>query len=641
MSGLKRGTIIVECDPHMKSRFYRILPFMEGLVINFEEDEDCIQIQYELDNQSIDNLVAVLNKQDKREFRLISHVDEFPQYGTKGYDLARDISNILNNDEDPEDGGRSEREAFGFNDQEKGNLGSIGSKPNQNQNSNDDKQKLAGNSNSKGLKSKSSSFYPPNDPRSFAQDPPGNRPSPQTQQQQPPSQKYTAPMYNQGSVPYRVEDFDQIFEDDDPYPIRPNPTAQGPNHHQMMMNQPHMQRGVNQNMNPNLNPGPKGMNQPNPSGGGLNNSGGGSIGSGQMYNQPPQGRYPKGAPQTAPMNPGNYTGQPTQGKAAREGPIGKAGHSPVHPGPHDHGYYGSGGNFDDPQAKAGKLGRAGQKGAPPPPRGYADYGAYQEDEGMANYNEYGPSSRTGHPNPGPGPQGYPPARGTPAAPQHYSQYPRDEYDPRQGYDPNMRPQAPYPGNPPPRGPIGPAYPGGRTAPPAQPGPQQRYPQQPQYAEDDYYEDGGIVYDDEYNNQVPQPAMGGPKGNEEFYEDYNEYGEYEEYGNQYPPQNPPQAPKPNDYSLYTNPIPAPSVLGSNSIPEPFTVEGSINAQMFDRKPGFDWSRKKVHTRERLKLSMQKNKVNEKSGKKVGKCDIGRWEREEEFRGKGCKPKRGAE
>ena len=510
MSGLKRGTIIVECDHNMKNRFYKILPFTEGLQINFEDDDDCIQIQYELDNQDIETLVSVLNQQDKKEFRLISHVDEFPQFNNKEYDLARDISRILNLDDDNGEAAPQGRDGSYPLHQEQGpsNLGTIGSRPI------DDRQKP--NSNSKGLKSKSSSFYPPNDPRSSMQED-QSRGNPAMAQQN----GEQAGLYNQvkKSVPYRVDDFDQIFEDDEPnYP----PRQPGPNP-QMMMNPNLLQRGVNPNMNPNMNPGAKpqaglglpqqGMNMMGHAG-----MGAGPIGSGQMYGQPNQpgaaGRYGKVPPQPAagmPLGPAYPPGkQPRDPQTGR--PV-----QPAQPGQPDHGYYPPGpigAGYEDPQAKNPKAARiGGAKGAPA--RAYPEYGGYQEDEGMLNYQEYPPAPGPRGAQMNPQMPGYPPARGAAANnPQHYGQYAREDYaDPRLGYgDMNAGMMNPNPQNPNLRGPIGAPYPNVRNPQPVQqPAPQQRYPPQQQYGEEEYYEGEEEQYDEYGMLQQPMPGNVAQRG----------------------------------------------------------------------------------------------------------------------------------
>ena len=64
-----------------------------------------------------------------------------------------------------------------------------------------------------------------------------------------------------------------------------------------------------------------------------------------------------------------------------------------------------------------------------------------------------------------------------------------------------------------------------------------------------------------------------------------------------------------------------------VQEPFTVEGSINSQIFDKKPGFDRTRKKIHNREKLRASLAKDKTkagpgqaqpDSKNGKKNNKA-----------------------
>lgn len=64
----------------------------------------------------------------------------------------------------------------------------------------------------------------------------------------------------------------------------------------------------------------------------------------------------------------------------------------------------------------------------------------------------------------------------------------------------------------------------------------------------------------------------------------------------------------DYSVY-------GASTQTGIQEPFTVEGSINPQSFDKKPGFDKSRKKIHTRERIRQTLLRNKGAEGKKKKV--------------------------
>lgn len=575
MSGLKKGTITVECGPGMKNSFFRRLPFSEGLHIEIGEEDDTIQIQYELDNQGIETLVNFLNKQDKKEFWMTSHSQD-DQHKDYDQDLARDISKILAYDDDGDD---IIHPSQGKGDLQGQNLGSIG-KPL------DDGKKngLAGNA--KGLKSKSSSFYPPTDPRSNLQDdqygrgggPIGSAPMPKQ-----PANHMLVPTTN--SVQYRVDDFDQLFQSDDEtgggyYPRGPMGMAG-----QGMMN-PNMSRVANPNMNPNLNPNMRGQgNLPM----GHHGMGPGQMGPGgnQMY--PPQ-NLPASGP--ARKNPGPMPGgvgmnpnYPQQKPAAsqRMPPGGMQGMQGQ-----EMGFYG---NFEDPQAKPQKSLRSGAKGVASAQRGYNEYGGYAEDD-MQGYN----NMDYGRGNAGPMVGGYSQHNRMGNNPQGgYGQYKDEFQEPRGGFNDPMgqgiRNQgAAGAGMRPGMGAVGR---GGQMA--------NRYPM-----EDDVY------YEDEYNDMDMMGQMGNPIGQQRgmgYDQGYDEYGNpvSQGYGRN-------QGNIRNDYNSQYDAIPPqphvvppqqPMGMGS-LVQEPFTVEGSINSQTFDRKPGFDRNRKKVHTRERLRASLQKNK-----------------------------------
>lgn len=583
MSVYKKGTITVECGPDMKNVFYQRLPFTNGLQINFDDEDDIIQIQYELDNQDIETLVSFLNKQDKKDFRLTCHSQD-DQHKDKDYDLARDISKILAADDDGDDimpSGKREGPV--------GNVGSIG-KPL------DDSKKNQGASNSKGLKSKSSSFYPPNDPRSNGgDDQAGRGPIGGYPGQKPTGGVVGGGMgmgmfYPGNTVKVNVDDFDQIFQDEDDsmnYPPQNRP-MQGGMPGNMMMNS-NMPRTGNPNMNPNFNPN---MGAPSGMGGGM---GPGPVrpNPAQMYpgqNMPANAPRFKGGPMTGGMgmNP-NFQAQKVPGNQRLQ----PGGIQPMQN--QDPNFYGAG--FDDtqqqmPPVKAQKGNRGGkavaQRG------GYADYGNYAEDEGYGNM-EYGGGN--------PASMGYQ-KPGRMANPQHapYDQYQGDEYGEPAGYnDPmagNMRGQ---PDMGPVRGGMAPM--GGRGGQMAG-----RYPM-----------NGGDYYEEDYEEPVNTMGRGqagvqrGAHGAMGYDQEYDEYGDPVQ--GVYPPT---QGGYHNDYQPhYGNALPHQPVAGGMAqqpgmggmgaiVQEPFTVEGSINSQTFDRKPGFDRSRKKVHTRERLRANLQKNK-----------------------------------
>jgi hypothetical protein len=583
MSGLKKGTITVECGPGMKNSFFRRLPFSEGLHIEIGEEDDTIQIQYELDNQGIETLVNFLNRQDKKEFWMTSHSQD-DQHKDYDQDLARDISKILAYDDDGDD---IIHPSQGKGDLQAQNLGSIG-KPL------DDGKKNSGPSNAKGLKSKSSSFYPPTDPRSNLQDDQygrGGGPIGTNSMPKQPANHLLVPASN--SVQYRVDDFDQLFQSDDEAGGAYYPRGQMGMGGQGMVN-PNMSRVANPNMNPNLNPNMRG--QPNlPMG--HHGMAPGQMGPGgnQMY--PPQ-NMPAGPvrknqgpmPGGMGMNPNFPQQKPAAGQ--RMPPGGIQGQ--------DMGFYG---NFEDPQAKGQKGMRSGNKGAVAGQRGYNDYGGYAEDDlqGYGNM-DYGRAA------PGPMAGAYPPQHGGRMgnAPQGtYGQY-KDEYqDPRAGF---AEPMGPGLRNQPTAGAgVRPGMgAGGRGAQMAN-----RYPVE----EEGYYEE-------DYNEmdmpaQMANPPMGQHRGMgyEQGYDEYGNPTTGQSYGRnqgnmrgEYNPQYDGLPPQPQA-------VPQPHMAMGSLVQEPFTVEGSINSQTFDRKPGFDRNRKKVHTRERLRASLQKNKqTDQKSLKK---------------------------
>jgi len=579
MSVYKKGTITVECGPNMKNVFYQRLPFTNGLQINFDDEDDIIQIQYELDNQDIETLVNFLNKQDKKDFRLTCHSQD-DQHKDKDYDLARDISKILAADDEGDD-----IIPTGKRDGPSANVGSIG-KPL------DETKKNQGASNSKGLKSKSSSFYPPNDPRSANQDDQGARGPiggyPAQKQQQQGGGGGMGMFYPGGNnMKVNVDDFDQIFGDD------PDDEINYPQNRQMqggMMMNPNMPRGANPNMNPNFNP-----NMGNPGGMGM---GPGPVGPnpGQMYPgqsmQGTAGRF-KGGPMGSGMGMNPNFQAPQKGPGAQRMHAG--GMPPIQN--QDPNFYGGG--FDEPQPPmaGGKnaKGNRGGKGGAIQRGGYNDYGNYAEDEGYGNmdYGRSNPGAMGGYQKPGRGPN-----------PQHggYDQYQGDEYgDPNAGYNDQMG------GNIRGQSGMGPSGRGGMGAMGGRGGQMGgRYPAA-----------GGEYYEEDYEDPMNMGGqMGGPRGAHSgmgYDQEYDEYGDPIQggyganqggYHNEYQPQYgniPPQQTANGGMGLQQG------MGGMGAIvQEPFTVEGSINSQTFDRKPGFDRSRKKVHTRERLRANLQKNK-----------------------------------
>lgn len=134
--------------------------------------------------------------------------------------------------------------------------------------------------------------------------------------------------------------------------------------------------------------------------------------------------------------------------------------------------------------------------------------------------------------------------------------------------------------------------------------------------------GGDYYEDEYDDGMHMMGnqMNGPRGGMGYDQSYDDYD------SQVPGYNRTQGPYRNDYQggQYGNGQQQGAAgagmgqyqgMGMGALmQEPFTVEGSINSQTFDRKPGFDRSRKKVHTRERLRSNMPKNKPEVKPAKK---------------------------
>lgn len=580
MSGLKKGTITVDCGPGMKNHFFRRLPFSEGLQIEIGEEEDTIQIQYELDNQGIETLVNFLNKQDKQEFWITSHSQD-DQHKDYDQDLARDISKILAYDDDGDD---IIHDSQGNRDLQPQHLGSIG-KPL------DDGKKNAGQSTAKGLKSKSSSFYPPTDPRSMQDDqygrgggPIGTNPMPKQ-----PANHLLVPTTN--SVQYRVDDFDQLFQSDEDtgqgqgqgqgyYPRGPmNMGGQG------IMN-PNMSRVANPNMNPNLNPNMRGQGNVPMSHHGM---GPGQMGQGgnQMYppqNMPavPARKVPGPMPGGVGMNPNFPPQKPTAGQRMAPGSMQGM------QGQQDMDFYG---NFEDPQAKVQKGIRSANKGVAGAQRGYSEYGAYAEDD-MQGYT----NMDYGRANAAPMGGAYPQHNRMGNNPQgNYPQYKDDFQEPRGGYNdpmgPGMRNQGATGAGM--RSGMGGMNRGGQMG--------NRYP-----VEDEGY------YDEEYNDLEMMGHMGSGQMGQQRGMGY-EQG-YEEYSNPatqgYGSRN--QANARNDYNQYDGMAPQPQAvpqppIGMGSlVQEPFTVEGSINSQTFDRKPGFDRNRKKIHTRERLRASLQKNK-----------------------------------
>ena len=486
MSGHNKGTIIVECNPSLRTRFLKILPFTDGLQVNFEDDDECIRIDYELSKQDADNLLKVLNDQDKKEFRLISHVDELPQQSSNEYDVARDVSQILCYDEDHDDDLDNPRDMLAQG------VGSIG-KPL------DGKNNLQA-SNSKNLKSKSSCFYPPNDPRSFAQEdqsrmqPIGGAGIGQTQGQgqgvtgQGGLQPQNKGMYYASSMPYRVEDFDQVFGDDEPaYPPTQQP-GRGGIHGQGMMMNPNLPRGGNINLNPNLNKGigmhmgQQGMNQ-------MYNPGG----PGQMY-QPMAGR--PGA------NPNQFkAGVPPQGMAGPAYPQKQS--QPRGMQPQADQYYGMQG-YEEPQQPPPKAPRMkGQQQQPLQQPVFQDY--YGEEDqlqyGANDYPTQPPIPAVNPRQPQPAPRGG--RGGFQQAPQPLAKggqqpygYMREDYpqDPRMGYQEmppaNSRNQMP-------RGGANPSIRPSMGAPMAQP----RYPDD-QYYEEEYQEEDPYAQPQSYGRQQP-------------------------------------------------------------------------------------------------------------------------------------------
>jgi len=631
MSGLKKGTIIVECNPNLKNRFIKILPFTDGLNIHFEEEDDCLQIQYELEKQDLDNLLASLNSQDKKEYRLISHSEEQPQPSSREYDVARDVSKILCYDEDQED----DLDQGKIDMMNNGGHGSIG-KPL-------DDMKNVNSSNSKNLKSKSSPFYSPNDPRSFNQEDQGVRAGPigggigAGAGAQIPNKG----MYYASSMPYRVDHFDQVFGDDDPgFPEQPPVRQMGMQNQGMMMN-PNLQRGGNPNMNPNMNPNAKNM-------------GGMAMGQqnmGGMMGHPGMGPGPVGTSQMYPPMANRPGANPNQYKPGPLPNQGGMGMNPNYPQKHPQAtttgrgamqgnpdtYYGGAGagagigGYEEPQPMPHSAkGRMGAKANQPPV--YNDYGGYQEDEQVHGYNpnEFAGGRNAGPINPqmrGGAARGGFQQQGRNPGQQPYGQYPRDDYqqDPRMGgyqdMGGNTRNPAPAGGHMRP-GVANPGMRGGM-------GGNMQMQQQQRYQEDQYYEE---EYPEEEDPYSQGGAMGGSYGHgkQESHLGYDNYGGM----NQQPMAQPagqyggvgaraaPNQMK-NDY-MGNAPIPQPnpafggasqqsSALGA-TVQEPFTVEGSINSQYFDTKPGFDRLRKKVHHREKLRASLQKSKPAEpKNGK----------------------------
>eukprot|EP01019_Chilodonella_uncinata_P007395 GABU01009408.1.p1 GENE.GABU01009408.1~~GABU01009408.1.p1 ORF type:complete len:446 (-),score=157.16 GABU01009408.1:325-1623(-) len=123
------------------------------------------------------------------------------------------------------------------------------------------------------------------------------------------------------------------------------------------------------------------------------------------------------------------------------------------------------------------------------------------------------------------------------------------------------------------------------------------------------------------------GMGGleDEGYDEGYEDYDMMGMagqqgYDDYGQGYGMPNPAAANRPAKPEFsgparqqgYGNTAPTSAMAGvmmnqgADIINEPFTMEGSLNSQTFDRKPGFDRTRKKVHEREKMREAVQKSK-----------------------------------
>ena len=385
----------------------------------------------------------------------------------------------------------------------------------------------------------------------------------------------------------RVDDFDELFNSDNEaggaagYYPRGNPIMGGG---QGMMN-PNMPRAANPNMNPNLNPNMRGQGNIAM---GHQGMGPGQIGPGgnQMY--PPQnmpagpGRKNPGAmPGGVGVNPNFPQQKPAVGQ--RMAPGGMQGIQGQ-----DMGFYG---NFDDPQNKNQKGLRSANKGIAGGQRGYNDYGAYAEDD-VQGYN----NMDYGRGNAGPMAGGYPQHNRMGNNPQagYGNQY-KDEYqDQRGGF---VDPMAPPIRN---QGASGAGMRSGMGGSNRAGQMGNRYPME----EEGYYEEDYNEMD--MMGQVGNAALGQQRGM-----GYDQG--YDEYGNPYPAPTRNQPNIRNDYNQQYEGIPpqqphAPQQpIGMGSlVQEPFTVEGSINSQTFDRKPGFDKNRKKVHTRERLRASLQKNK-----------------------------------
>lgn len=101
MSGTKRGAITMECTPGSKNDFHQVLPSFKGLSVEFGEDDDTVHIQYDLESQQeVDALLQALNSKQHMGFRMVNHTEE-PAPTQGAYDIAADISKLLNyEDED-------------------------------------------------------------------------------------------------------------------------------------------------------------------------------------------------------------------------------------------------------------------------------------------------------------------------------------------------------------------------------------------------------------------------------------------------------------------------------------------------------------------------------------------------------------
>jgi hypothetical protein len=387
----KKGTILVECDQNMKDQFYEILPFTDGLNINFEDDNDYIQIQYELDSHQIDLLIGELNKKEKKEFRVVSHLEDSSQ-NNKEYDLARDISKLLNYDDDQEDDEEGEpnyHQQEHLQPHEQGKFGRQGLPQNSVLNANNNmisdngslgKNTNQGNPGTKGLKSKSSSFYPPNDPRSINPDD-GMRNN-GIYPNQPPKNVYNQ---NQQNMPAIIDNFEEIFDDveDDGYGQR---NAMGNPNHQIL----------NQHGDPNgRGPLPGSMNNKMPpqgkntAGMRMNPNQMNMMGNPNLQPQPGMGGYapgnapngprPKGPPPTTGPNAGYpQPKQPMQTNPVNRGPGGM-----MVSHPNDPGYY-QGATYDDNQAMQGQYGRGKAKNPKANARYPENYG--YEEEPYHNFN---------------------------------------------------------------------------------------------------------------------------------------------------------------------------------------------------------------------------------------------------------------